>query len=124
MIEFLDSYDVVAAQRRVPGTSRKASRRVASLIFNNWVRIWLGSELRDHQCGLKCFSRNAHQSVSPVENRGFLWDTEFLVKAQRRGVDVKALAVDWSATQDSSVDLVSDGLKMFWRTIELKLRLW
>ncbi|WP_232700952.1 flippase-like domain-containing protein [Halobacterium wangiae] len=104
-------YDVATGSRWMPDNTadRPAKRGVPSRGFNLSVRTLLRSGLRDHQCGFKAFSREAFESlVDDVEDEHWFWDTEMLVRAQRRGFRVKEFAVDWEPKGDSKVDLVRD----------------
>ncbi|WP_327052132.1 flippase-like domain-containing protein [Halomicrococcus gelatinilyticus] len=104
-------YDVATGSRWMPGeeASRPAKRDVASRGFNGLTRLFLGSEMRDHQCGFKAFDRAAlFDLLADVEDEHWFWDTEVLVRAQRRGYDVKEFAVDWTPKGDTKVDLVRD----------------
>src|SRR6056297_474831 len=108
-------YDVATGSRWMPGeeASRPAKRDVASRGFNGLTRLFLGSEMRDHQCGFKAFDRTALFDVlSEVEDEHWFWDTEVLVRAQRRGYDIKEFAVDWEPKGDSKVDIVRDVVGM------------
>jgi uncharacterized membrane protein YbhN (UPF0104 family) len=106
-----DGYDVATGSRWIPGqqAERPAKRGIPSRGFNLAVRTLLGSELRDHQCGFKAFSREAFESLAgDVEDEHWFWDTEMLVRAQRRGFDVAEFPVEWTPKGDSKVDLVRD----------------
>ena len=108
-------WDLATGSRWMPGeeADRPAKRGIPSRGFNLMVRTLLGSELRDHQAGFKAISRSAFQSLrSHVKDKHWFWDTEILVKAQRRGFRVKEFAVDWTPKGDSKVDLVRDILGM------------
>jgi uncharacterized membrane protein YbhN (UPF0104 family) len=104
-------YDVATGSRWIPGeeADRPAKRGVPSRGFNLLVRTLLGSDLRDHQCGFKAFSREAFETLAPaVEDDHWFWDTEMLVRAQREGLRVHEFAVGWTPKEDSKVDLVRD----------------
>jgi uncharacterized membrane protein YbhN (UPF0104 family) len=104
-------YDVATGSRWIPGdeADRPAKRGVPSRGFNTLVRTLLGSGLRDHQCGFKAFDRAALFSLlDEVADDHWFWDTEVLVRAQRRGYRVKEFAVDWEPKGDTKVDLVRD----------------
>jgi hypothetical protein len=108
-------YDLATGSRWMPGeeADRPPKRAISSRGFNFLVRTLLGSELRDHQAGFKAFSREAFAELRPVvKDTHWFWDTEMLVKAQRRGFAVKEFAVDWTPKGDSKVDLVRDVLGM------------
>ncbi|WP_132057316.1 flippase-like domain-containing protein [Halorussus amylolyticus] len=104
-------YDFATGSRWMPGeeASRPAKRDFASRGFNGLTRTFLRSDLRDHQCGFKAFDRAALFDVlAHVEDEHWFWDTEVLVRAQRKGYDIKEFAVDWTPKGDTKVDLVRD----------------
>ena len=104
-------WDLATGSRWMPGqeADRPAKRGIPSRGFNLMVRTLLASDLRDHQAGFKAFSREAFEDLRPVvKDKHWFWDTEMLVKAQRRGFRVKEFAVDWTPKGDSKVDLVRD----------------
>ena len=106
-----EGYDVATGSRWIEGhvAKRPAKRGVPSRGFNTLTRTFLGSSLRDHQCGFKAFDREALFDVlDDVEDNHWFWDTEVLVRAQRRGYRVKEFAVDWTPKGDTKVDLVRD----------------
>ena len=104
-------YDVATGSRWMPENvaDRPAKRGIPSRGFNAATRLLLGSNLRDHQCGFKAFSRESFESLhGEVADKHWFWDTEMLVRAQRRGFRVKEFAVEWTPKGDSKVDLVRD----------------
>ncbi|GAB6878927.1 flippase-like domain-containing protein [Halorubrum gandharaense] len=116
-------YDVATGSRWMPGNraDRPAKRGIPSKGFNFLVRLFLQSDLRDHQCGFKALSRDAFERLrDDVEDTHWFWDTELLVRAQREGLAVKEFAVDWEPKGDTKVDLVRDVLGMG----SAILRLW
>lgn len=120
-----DGYDVATGSRLLPDSDadRPAKRGVPSRGYNAIVRMVLRSELADHQCGFKAFSREAFEELADaVEDDHWFWDTEMLVRAQRRGFDVTEFPVAWTPEGDSKVDLVRDVfgmgsqiLRTFWQ---------
>jgi len=107
--------DVATGSRWLPGNraDRPPTRDVASRGYNTLVRLCLRSDLRDHQCGFKAFDRDVlFDLLADVEDDHWFWDTEVLVRAQRRGYRVREFAVDWEPKGDSTVDLVADVLGM------------
>ncbi|MFB6092602.1 MAG: flippase-like domain-containing protein [Haloquadratum sp.] len=103
--------DVATGSRWLPENvaDRPAKRGVPSRVYNGLVRLFLRSDLRDHQCGFKAFSREAFEALrTDVEDDHWFWDTEMLVRAQRAGYDVAEFPVDWTPKGDTKVDLVRD----------------
>ncbi|WP_158057839.1 flippase-like domain-containing protein [Halorussus halophilus] len=104
-------YQFATGSRWMPGNvaDRPAKRDFASRGFNGLTRLFLSSDLKDHQCGFKAFDRDALFDVlDDVEDEHWFWDTEVLVRAQRRGYDIKEFAVEWEPKGDTKVDLVRD----------------
>ncbi|WP_135302150.1 flippase-like domain-containing protein [Haloarcula amylovorans] len=106
-----DEYDVATGSRWMAENraDRPAKRGIPSFGYNTLVRGMLRSDLKDHQCGFKAFDRQAFEALAPtVQDEHWFWDTEMLVKAQRRGFRVKEFPVDWTPKGDSKVDIVRD----------------
>ncbi len=106
-----EGYDVATGSRWMPDNraDRPAKRGVPSLGYNTLVRLFLRSDLQDHQCGFKAFDRDALVDLlDDVEDEHWFWDTELLVRAQREGYRVREFPVDWTPKGDSKVDLVRD----------------
>ncbi|WP_435195684.1 flippase-like domain-containing protein [Natronomonas sp. EA1] len=106
-----EGYDVATGSRRYPDRKqpREMDRGIASDGFNGLVRLFLRSELYDHQCGFKAFDRAAlFELLEDVEDDHWFWDTEVLVRAQRAGMRVKEFPVQWEPKGDTKVDLVRD----------------
>ncbi|MCO8244503.1 MULTISPECIES: flippase-like domain-containing protein [unclassified Haladaptatus] len=104
-------YDFATGSRWMPENvaDRPAKRDVASRGFNGLTRLFLRSDLRDHQCGFKAFDRTALFDVlADVGDNHWFWDTEVLVRAQRKGYKIKEFSVDWTPKGDTKVDLVRD----------------
>jgi len=104
-------YDVATGSRWIPGqeVDRPPRRGIPSRGFNFLVRTFLRSGLRDHQCGFKAFDRETlFDIVEDVEDEHWFWDTEVLVRAQRRGYRVREFPVEWEPKDDTTVDLVRD----------------
>jgi uncharacterized protein (TIRG00374 family) len=106
-----EGYDVATGSRRMPGRKqdREPERGIASTGYNTLVRLFLRSDLYDHQCGFKAFDREALLTLlDDVEDDHWFWDTEVLVRAQRGGYRVTEFPVDWTPQGDTKVDLVRD----------------
>lgn len=112
---------IVIGSRTGEEAQRDLGRKIPSFIFNNLLKIVFNSGVDDHQCGFKFFEKEKIEEVmKDVENKGFFWDAELLVRAQRQGVEICEMEVSWQEEGDSKVDVVSDGLKFFKEIIRLK----
>jgi uncharacterized protein (TIRG00374 family) len=118
-----EGHDVATGSRWMPGNvaERPFKRDIASRGYNSLVRLFLRSDVEDHQCGFKAFDRDVLLSLADdVEDDHWFWDTEILVRAQRAGYDIKEFPVDWEPKGDTKVDLVRDVFGMGSQI----LRLW
>ncbi|WP_121192186.1 bifunctional glycosyltransferase family 2/GtrA family protein [Motilibacter peucedani] len=87
---------------------RGAKRELISRAYNTILRRTLAAGFSDAQCGFKAVRRDVAQRVLPlVEDPGWFFDTELLVVAQRAGLRIHEVPVDWVDDPDSRVDIVS-----------------
>ena len=122
----VEGYDVATGSRMLPESDveRSGTRSMASKAYNFMVRAVLGSKVKDHQCGFKAFKREPLlRLIDEVDAGHWFWDTELLVRAQRRGCRVKEIPVLWRSGRDTKVRLVRDSLSMGWQVLSLWWRL-
>jgi putative flippase GtrA len=90
---------------------RGAKREVISRCYNRLLRWALRARFSDAQCGFKAIGADAARRLLPeVQDQGWFFDTELLILAQRRGLRIHEIAVDWIDDPDSRVDIVSTAL--------------
>ncbi|HEX3833110.1 MAG TPA: glycosyltransferase [Solirubrobacteraceae bacterium] len=104
----------VAVGTRLAAGSRVVRGRKRELIsrsYNRLLRVTLGARFSDAQCGFKAIRADAARRLLPqVADQGWFFDTELLVCAQREGMRIHEVAVDWIDDPDSRVDIVSTAL--------------
>ena len=72
------------------------------------LRSTLAAKFSDAQCGFKAIRFEVAQQLLPhVEDTGWFFDTELLVLAERAGVRIHEVPVDWVDDPDSRVDIVA-----------------
>jgi len=87
---------------------RGPQREFISRSYNLILRTVLGVGFSDAQCGFKAVRRDAAQQLLPlVEDTGWFFDTELLVLAERTGLRIHEVPVDWVDDPDSRVDIVA-----------------
>ncbi len=91
-------YDVAIASRYVEGARvvRPPLRHWTSLGYNWLLRRLFNDGIRDHQCGLKMFTKSALLQLLPVclEDSWF-WDTEVIVRSREMGLRIAEIPVSW-----------------------------
>jgi putative flippase GtrA len=101
----------LAGRGRMPRVTRGAKRELISRAYNHVLRLALGARFSDAQCGFKALRADAARDLLPdVADQGWFFDTELLIAAQRRGMRIHEVAVDWVDDSDSRVDIVSTAL--------------
>ncbi len=102
--------EVAIGSRLAPGSrvSRGAKREFISRSYNLILRTVLRAKFSDAQCGFKAVRADALDQLLPaIRDDGWFFDTELLILAQRRGMRIHEVAVDWVDDPDSRVDIVS-----------------
>jgi glycosyltransferase involved in cell wall biosynthesis len=90
---------------------RGPKREIISRGYNRLLHVALRARFSDAQCGFKAVRRDALESLlGEVQDNGWFFDTELLVLAQRRGLRIHEVPVDWVDDPDSRVDIVSTAL--------------
>jgi glycosyltransferase involved in cell wall biosynthesis len=85
--------------------SRKRDR--ISRAYNLLLRVLLHSGFSDAQCGFKAASADVARRLLPeVQDDDWFFDTELLFRAQRHGLRINEVPVDWVEDPDSRVDIV------------------
>ena len=115
--------DVAIGTRLAPEPTWCAAREreIISRGYNLLLRSTLRSPCSDAQCGFKAMRREAAAELLPlVEDDDWFFDTEVLVTAQRLGLRIHEVPVDWVDDLDSRVDVVRtalEDLRGVWRLL-------
>ncbi len=89
---------------------RGATREVVSRSYNLILRA-AGLRASDAQCGFKAMRADVARRVLPfVDDTGWFFDTELLMIAERAGLRIHEVPVDWVDDPDSKVHIVSTAL--------------
>jgi putative flippase GtrA len=90
---------------------RGPRRELISRSYNTILRGALGARFTDAQCGFKAIRSDVARVLLPmVEDDTWFFDTELLVLAQRSGLRIHEVPVDWVDDPDSRVDVVRTAL--------------
>jgi putative flippase GtrA len=105
--------DVAIGTRLAHGSRvvRGPKREIISRSYNLLLRTTLGAEFSDAQCGFKAIRAcQARQLLPLVADKGWFFDTELLVLAERAGLRIHEVPVDWIDDTDSRVDIAGTAL--------------
>jgi putative flippase GtrA len=86
---------------------RGFQREIISRLYNRLLKYSLGARFSDAQCGFKAIRSDAARQLLPqVRDEAWFFDTELLILAQRAGLRIHEVPVDWIDDPDSRVDVV------------------
>jgi putative flippase GtrA len=106
--------DVAIGTRLARGSRivRGPKREVISRCYNLILRGSLRARFSDAQCGFKAIRKDVARQLLPlIEDEGWFFDTELLVLAERVGLRIHEVPVDWVDDPDSRVDIVSTAVE-------------
>jgi glycosyltransferase involved in cell wall biosynthesis len=96
-------------------------RQFLGRIFNLSLRVILGLNFRDTQCGFKAFTYRTAQTIFPlqtIERWGF--DAELLYLARNYGFKVAEVPVAWRHSEGTRINPLRDGIQMFVDTLKIR----
>jgi len=115
--------DVAIGSRLARGAHvvRGPKRELISRAYNLILRTFLRGRFSDAQCGFKALRADAARQLLPlIEDDQWFFDTELLVMAERLGLRISEVPVDWVDDPDSRVQIVRtalDDLHGVWRMV-------
>jgi glycosyltransferase involved in cell wall biosynthesis len=90
---------------------RGFKREFISRSYNLLLRISLRAKFSDAQCGFKAVRGDVLDVLlAAVRDEEWFFDTELLIVAQRRGLRIHEVPVDWRENAESSVDIIATAL--------------
>src|SRR3954453_23047482 len=85
---------------------RGPKRELISRCYNLLLHTVLTTKFSDAQCGFKAIRADRARELLPrVQDTGWFFDTELLVLAERSGLRIHEVPVDWIYDADSRVDI-------------------
>jgi putative flippase GtrA len=114
--------DLAIGSRLTPDSSvaRFPKRELFSRSYNLLLRATFATRIRDAQCGFKAVRAEvAHKLLPQVRDDGWFFDTELLLLAERNGLRIHQVPVDWVDDADSRVRVARTALDDLAGTIRM-----
>ncbi len=100
---------------------QSVTRQIMGRSFNVVLRILLGLDFKDTQCGFKAFRRGAAKALFPLQRiDGWGFDPELLFLARMAGFKVAEVPVVWAHDEGSRIHPLVDGSKMFLEVLRIR----
>jgi putative flippase GtrA len=115
--------DIAIGTRLAPGARvvRGPVREIISRAYIALVHVVLRGRFSDAQCGFKALRSDVASTLLPlVKDEEWFFDTELLVVAERIGLRIHEVPVDWVDDPDSRVDIartIRADLRGVWRML-------
>ncbi|MGA3211019.1 MAG: dolichyl-phosphate beta-glucosyltransferase [Terriglobales bacterium] len=96
-------------------------RQLMGRVFNLMLRVLLGLQFKDTQCGLKAFTRRAALELFPRQRiERWAFDPELLFLARRLGLHTVEVPVEWAHGEGSKINPVVDGMRMMGEIMSIR----
>jgi len=96
-------------------------RQLFGRIFNQLLRITLGLQFKDTQCGFKAFRQQAVQATFPLQKiEGWGFDPEILFLTRKFGFKVLEVPVVWGHSDGTRINPLVDGSRMFAEMLRIR----
>lgn len=108
-------------QKELQSQKQPLYRQLFGRIFNLLLRLILGLNFKDTQCGFKAFTRRAAQIIFPlqeIERWGF--DPELLYLAKKFGFKIVEVPVIWAHREGTRISPLRDGSRMFMEMLRIR----
>lgn len=110
-----EGFDIAIGSRLDKGSlvKRSLKREVLSRGYNFLLKLAFNARFSDAQCGFKAIRKEVAMALLPkVQDNGWFFDTELLVRAQCEGFKLKNIPVRWSEGPDTKVSVLGDTISM------------
>jgi dolichyl-phosphate beta-glucosyltransferase len=114
------------ASRALPGSNLTVHqpwyREAMGRTFNFFVRVAIGTDVHDTQCGFKALRGDeARQIFALARIDGFGFDTEMIFLAAKKNLRVREIPVTWHHAEDSRVNPLIAPLQMMRELAQVRL---
>ena len=96
-------------------------RIIIGKIFYLLIRLILGINIQDTQCGFKLYpTAIAKEVFKDLQEKRFAFDLEIIYKLIQQNYTIKTLPVHWIDIEGSKVNLLKDSWNMFWALFRIR----
>lgn len=118
---------IVIGDRTLPGSHYRsdltAIRKLMTVGFTFFVRVFVTGGLFDTQCGMKAFRRDVAKEIFPLlQETGFAGDVELLYIALKHNLEIKRIPARLQYQGNSTVRPMRDALRMLRTVLNIRGR--
>lgn len=121
--KYINGYDIIIGSRAIFGAevikAQPWLKVLCGRVGSFCIRLILGLDIKDTQCGFKLFSRRSRKifSLQKINRWGF--DAELLFLARKNGLGIKEVPIRWINDETSSVKPI-DYVKSFFDILKIR----
>ncbi|MFN0205849.1 MAG: glycosyltransferase [Planctomycetota bacterium] len=120
-------FHLVIGDRTLPGSHYRSDltvlRKVMTVGFTFFVRVFVTGGLFDTQCGIKAFRRDVAKSIFPLlQETGFAGDVELLYIALKNNLEIKRIPARLQFQGNSTVRPARDAIRMLQTVVRIRGR--
>lgn len=124
----LSGFDIAigsrALKKEAVTINAKTHRKLIGRTFSLFVNTITGLPFKDTQCGFKLFKKEAGKALfRDLKTMHFAFDVELLLRAERKGLSIDEVPVNWKHVSGSKVNLISDSIRMAKDIILIRFKL-
>ena len=97
------------------------SRKIASLGYRTLVKVLFKIPQKDTQAGIKLIKKDIFDRIGYPEQKGFVWDTELLYRANRHNIKIKEIPMQFKH-EPNQLRIAGTVFPMFMGLIKLKFK--
>ena len=91
-------------------------------MFNIYINILFGINVKDSQCGCKIFKKEVvDKVVDEIKSKGYEFDVELLWKIKKKGFKIREEGIEWGHQEESKFSL-GNGPKMLVSLLRLRFK--
>jgi len=96
-------------------------RQLCGRLFNVTLRVVLRLKYKDTQCGFKAFTARAARAIFPLQTiERWSFDAELIFLAQKQGLKVVEVPVEWAHDEKTTIRPLRDGTRMFFEVLKIR----
>ena len=122
-----DGYDLVVGNRLMKKSKVKRGffRELLSRGYNYLLRFILWTKITDSQCGFKAAFFSWLKKIIPlIKNNDWFFDTELILIAEKKGLKIKQIPVNWVDDTDTRVKIFNTVSSYLSNIIRMRFKLW
>ena len=118
-----NAYKVYFGSRNHPDSLVKKVkiREFIGYLFRLIILIFFNIRINDTQCGFKLYqSKTGKEIFCKVKTDGYMHDLEIVISANKMGIPIKELPVNWIHKDDGKINFLKDAIRIIFSLCKIR----